>query len=130
MNYESLSPAVENPSTSRATFTLPHRYHTVPAAGLVDSEMSIRTERKERPSISIKRSEAEYLRSLQYSWSEVASLLDVDHMTLYRRRQEWGLLGKGFLEILDEDLEALVVDIKAEMPDVGEQMLMDHLHVT
>ena len=36
-------------------------------------------------------------------------------------------MGRGFFEITDKDLEALVLDIKAEMPDVGERMLMGAL---
>ena len=80
-----------------------------------------------RPCISIERSQVEYLRSLHFSWTEIASIVGVSRMTLYRRRHSWGLLGKGFLDISDEDLEVLVVNIKAEMPDVGERMLLGAL---
>ena len=88
---------------------------------------SDRTGRKGRPTLSIERSQVEYLRSLQFSWSEIASLLGVGRMTLYRRRQTWGMLGRGFFEITDEDLEVLVISVKAEMPDVGERMVMGAL---
>ena len=86
-----------------------------------------KTGRKGRPTLSIERSQVEYLRSLQFSWSEIASLLGIGRMTLYRRRQRWGMLGRGFIEITDENLETLVLDIKAEMPDVGERMLLGAL---
>ena len=88
---------------------------------------SDRTGRKGRPTLSIERSQVEYLRSLQFSWSEIASLLGIGRMTLYRRRRSWGMLGRGFIEITDEDVETLVLDIKAEMPDVGERMLLGAL---
>ena len=64
------------------------------SVGLVDSD---RTGKKGRPTLCIERSQVEYLRSLQFSWSEIASLLGVGRMTLYRRRQNWGMLGRGFL---------------------------------
>lgn len=90
-------------------------------------DLEIATGGKGRPCISIERSQVEYLRSLQFSWTEIASIVGVSRMTLYRRRHNWGLLGRGFFDISDEDFEALVVSIKAEMPDVGERMLLGAL---
>lgn len=84
----------------------------------------LRTGYKGRPKLLIERNQLEYLRSLQFTWSEIASLFGLSRSTLYRRRKECGIpLGRGFSECSDEELEAQVIDLKAQMPDVGEKML-------
>ena len=81
-----------------------------------------------RPRLYMDQRQIEYLRSLQFSWSEIASLLGLSRSTLYRRRRDWGMqLGRGYVHCSDEDLEKLVSDLKSQMPDVGEIMLQGAL---
>ena len=43
-----------------------------------------------------------FLHSFSFTWTEIASLLGVSRMMVYRRRQEYGLL--------DDSLESLVLN--------------------
>ena len=43
----------------------------------------------------------EYMRSLSFSWTDIASLLGISRMTLYRRRQQCGLIDEH-TEILSD----------------------------
>ena len=52
-----------------------------------------------RPSFSIHRSQLEYLRQLNFSWTEIADLVGVSCMTIYRRRIEFGMLDDNTLSI-------------------------------
>ena len=52
------------------------------------------TQQKGRPRFSITREQLEYLRSLSFTWDTIASMLGVSRMTIYRRRQEYGLLNE------------------------------------
>ena len=54
----------------------------------------IRTGRRGRPSFSITREQLEYLQSMSFTWSEIGSILGVSRMTIYRRRQEYNMLGE------------------------------------
>ena len=45
-----------------------------------------------RPRFEITRAQLDYLRSLSFSWTEIAHLLGVSRMTVYRRRVEYGLM--------------------------------------
>ena len=44
-----------------------------------------------RPPFIVAKEQLEYLRSLSFSWTDIALLLGVSRMTLYRRRQEFGM---------------------------------------
>ena len=48
--------------------------------------------RRGRPSYNISREQILYLRSLSFRWNVIAKLLGISVMTLYRRRQEFGLV--------------------------------------
>lgn len=45
-----------------------------------------------RPPYIISREQILYLRELQFTWQDIASLLGVSRMTVYRRRRELGIL--------------------------------------
>ena len=45
-----------------------------------------------RPSFVVSRQQLECLWSLSFTWSDIASLLGVSRMTIYRRREEYGML--------------------------------------
>ena len=59
-----------------------------------------------RPSFNIHRIQLEYLRQLNFSWTEIADLVGVSRMTIYRRRIEFGMLDDNSLSRHDiTDLE-------------------------
>ena len=61
-----------------------------------------------RPRFTVLKDQLEYLRSLSFTWTEIASLLGVSRMTLYRRRQEFGLLDDPIRAISDIELRRKV----------------------
>ena len=76
--------------------------------------------------------DVEYLRSLRFNWTKIASsILGVSRATLYRRLDEWQLSRDAYYStISDTDLDDLVREIKIqENPNVGEVMLMAALKV-
>ena len=50
-----------------------------------------------RPRFHITHDQLEYLRSFSFSWTEIARLLGVSRMTIYRRRVEYGLVDEPVL---------------------------------
>ena len=44
------------------------------------------------PHFDIQREQLLYLSSMSFSWTDIARMLGVSHMTIYRRRVEYGLL--------------------------------------
>ena len=47
---------------------------------------------RDHPRLCITRNQLQYLRSLTFTWSEIASIIGVSCMTLYRWRLEFGML--------------------------------------
>ena len=80
-----------------------------------------------RPAFSISRQQLEYLRSLSFSWTEIASLLGVSRMTIYRRRAEFGLLDDPSRTLNDEELSRVVVEMRRELPEIGQLMVAGRL---
>lgn len=69
----------------------------------------------------------EYLHSLGFTWTEMATFLGVSRMTLYRRRQEFGMLTSSQQNISDRELQEHVRHIQADSPCVGERMILGQL---
>ena len=46
---------------------------------------SIETQRRGRPKFDISRDQLEYLSSMSFSWTQIACMLSVSRMTIYRR---------------------------------------------
>ena len=84
-----------------------------------------------RPKSELVREDVEYLRSLRFNWSKIASILGVSRATLYRRLDEWQLSRDAYYStISDSDLDDLVCEIKIRQnPNIGEVMLMAALKV-
>lgn len=81
-----------------------------------------------RPRLCVTRSQLEYLKSLSFTWSEIAAIVGVSRMTLYRRRSEFGMLDDDPSEILsDTQLEQKLIQMRQEYPQFGESMAMGHL---
>ena len=82
--------------------------------------------RQGRPRFDVSRGQLEYLSTFSFSWTEIASLLRVSRMTVYRRRGEFNLLTHG-RDISDEDLRTVVRGMQTTFPNMGETMFLGQL---
>ena len=92
-----------------------------------DSSYQVTTEitgERGRPRFTIRREQILYLLSLGFSWTNIASLLGVSRMTLYRRRAEFNLLTDPVRTLNDEELKDLLRDIRREHPNLGQTMML------
>ena len=69
----------------------------------------------------------ELLHSLCFTGSDIAQLLRVSRMTVYRRRQEYGMLDEPVASISDSDLREKVLEMKKMLPEVGESIILGQL---
>ena len=67
------------------------------------------------------------LKSLNYSWTKIADMLQVSRQTLYRRLEEFGIDSYKFTSISEQDLDTALIDIKESHPSCGEVMIQGHL---
>ena len=79
-----------------------------------------------RPSFEVSCDQIEYLRSLSFSWTDIASLLGISRMTLYRRRRVFGLTNVG-TTLDDDSLKRLLTELRRDHPDIGEKMVIGRL---
>ena len=80
-----------------------------------------------RPRFDISKEQLEYLSSLSFSWTDIAHMLGVSRMTIYRRRLEYSILSEPINSVSDLTLQEIVQDIRREMPDVGQSMVCGRL---
>ncbi len=80
-----------------------------------------------RPPLSVDLYEVEFLRSLGFTWCDVAVMLDVSRSTLYRRINEAGFPLRGCSNITNGQLDMVVQEIKIAHPADGEVMIGAHL---
>lgn len=80
-----------------------------------------------RPPFVIAKDQLVYLNSLRFSWSDIASLLGVSRMTVYRRRRDYGMLDEPSRSMSEGDLYQLIKDLRSELPNVGEAMVIGRL---
>ena len=80
-----------------------------------------------RPRFDISESQLVYLSSLSFSWTQIASLLGVSRMTIFRRRIEFNMVEVGIPVHSDHDLKVLIRQLKTELPYLGEVLLMGQL---
>ena len=67
------------------------------------------------------------MRSLQFTWNEIASLLNVSSKTLQRRAKEWNI-EKYSADVDDDTLDQIVQEIKSQFPRSGEVIIRGHLN--
>ena len=60
------------------------------------------------------------------SWTNIVLLLGMSRMTIFRRRQEFGMLDDATNTIDDTQLRLLLLDLRKSSPHL-EVMVMDHL---
>ena len=82
---------------------------------------------KGRPREDVRVDEILALRSLNYNWTKIASLLNVSRSTLYRRLQENNIPTNDFDSLSDATLDEIVQSIKCDHPNDGEVMMQGHL---
>ena len=80
-----------------------------------------------RPRFQITHAQLDYLRSLGFSWTEIAHLLGVSRMTVYRRRVEYGLMEEPSRTLADNDLDEVLRELRIELPELGETMAAGRL---
>lgn len=79
-----------------------------------------------RPKYVIKQEQLIFLRELRLTWTKISEMYGVSRRTMYNIRASLGLIGpasSGFSDISDHALQALISEIKQEMPHVGICML-------
>ena len=80
-----------------------------------------------RPRLEIGRDQLEYFISLSFNWTRIAAILGVSRMTVYRRRQEFGMLDEPRTNISDGELLVFVEDIRRNEPESGEVIVIGEL---
>ena len=75
-----------------------------------------------QPRFEINRDQLKYLSSLNFTWTEISSMLGVSRMTVYRRHQEFGLLDVGE-RISNGDPRSLLLEMRTDQPDMGEVLV-------
>lgn len=78
-----------------------------------------------RPTKVINKEQLQYLRSLNFTWEEIGSLVGTSSKTVQRRAKEWNIL--TYSTISDEDLDTTVNDILLQFPSSGEVMIRGYL---
>ena len=81
---------------------------------------------KGRPKFQITQEQLEYLCSLSFSWSDIAVLLGISRITLFRYRREFNMIDDPQQSLSDNQLRTMIMQLRLEMPSIGETMLMGH----
>ena len=80
-----------------------------------------------RPRLGIGRDRLEYFVSLSFNWTRIAAILGISRMTVYCRRQEFGMLDEPRTNVSDGELLVLVEDIRKNEPECGEVIVIGEL---
>lgn len=80
-----------------------------------------------RPKFHISREQLHHLRSLSFTWTDIADMLKVSRMTIYRRRVEYDMLDESDSMISDQELNEKVQQIMAQHPQVGQTFVSGRL---
>ena len=68
--------------------------------------------RRGRPRFEVTSYQLEYLASLSFTWTQTAAMLGVSRMTVYRRRQQFGMLGSATATLTDEELQVVLREMR------------------
>ena len=89
--------------------------------------VAIPTGAKGRPKFQIiTQEQLEDLCFLSFSWSDIAMLLGISRITLFRYRREFNMIDNPQQSLSDNQLRTTITQLRLEMPSVGETMLMGH----
>ena len=75
-----------------------------------------------RPKYFIPKDRIERLHSCGMTWKNIAKVLHISERTLYRRRQEYGIL-ENYSDISDSDLDSIIMNILSNTPNAGEKLI-------
>ena len=82
-----------------------------------------------RPRAIVSQEQLLYLRSLNFSWTQIAQLLGVSRVTLFRRRRELGIDDSDILRSMDDnELCSFVSQVREEFPTIGESLVIARIH--
>ena len=82
---------------------------------------------RNRPRLGINIDQVELLRTVGYSWQEVADAIGASRTTVWRRLQEQNITLSSYTDISDQDLYDLVRTIQRNFPNAGVVMIQGHL---
>lgn len=103
----------EHLSQSTSDTSHPHSY----------TASAIRSHPRGRPKFEISKEQLQYLRSMSFTWVQIAKLVGVSCLTIYRRRQEFGIVEIPGGNISDQELVHVVQQLKQESPALGQTMV-------
>lgn len=95
---------------------------------MAESNASVGLPGRGRPLLNVDREQLQFLRSLQFCWKDISTILCVSPSTLRRRAKEWNI--QTFSMITDLDLDRVVGDLICQFPNAGEVMLTGHLRAS
>ena len=76
-----------------------------------------------RPKFQISHDQLQYLSSMSFNWTQIAEMLGVSRMTIYRRRVEYGLNSSTSGSLTDGELRIILNEIQRDQPTLGETMI-------
>ena len=80
-----------------------------------------------RPKHAVDRDQLEFLKSLNFTWEDISSIMGVSVKTPQCRAKEWNIA--NYAGISDGELDAVILGHLNEFPHAGEAMISGHLHV-
>ena len=79
-----------------------------------------------QPRFDISREQLQYLHSMSFTWVQISELLGVSRMTIYRRRQDYGM-GNDPSEDITNELREVLQEMRRELPSLGQTMVWGRL---
>lgn len=67
------------------------------------------------------------LRSLNYSWTKIATVIGISRSTLYRRLEEEGISTDDHTDLSNAELDDIIRSIKQDHPNDGKILMQAHL---
>ena len=67
------------------------------------------------------------LLALNFTWTKIASMLDISRATLYRRLKDAGISSDDRSHLSDVELDDLIRSLKKDHPNDGEVLIQGHL---
>ena len=64
---------------------------------------------------------------MSFSWVQIASLLGLSQMTIFRRRREFGLTESQRESISEDELELIIHQIRRDFPSLGQTLVWGRL---
>ena len=80
-----------------------------------------------RPRFDISQNQLHYLHSMSFTWVQIAAILGVSYMTVYRRRQEYGMVDDPTGNVTDSELCQILHQMKRELPALGQTLVWGRL---